>query len=152
MQKAFGALFGIVLLLGCFGTLILSGVKTWRTDGITTENHLVITTAGVTTANLTLEKELFQSQLSQIDEITSSDEADTPVATEYDEDNQVLTVGGLNDDATRTLAVDYYGLNDNVVMLAIGGFLGVGIIGFILVMLVKEGFFGGKKGFNRNRG
>jgi hypothetical protein len=143
--KAFLAVITIFLLLGAFSTPIINGVKNWRTDGGgTTQTELVATAAAVTSANVTLDKDLYQAITSSITSITSTDGADTPVAIAYDEDTKVLNIGGLNDDANRTLTIIFDGETDDSVMRVLGPFLAVLIIGS-LVGVIIWGVFEKKK-------
>ncbi len=136
--KAFVAVIAIFLLLGAFSTPILDGIKTWRTDGLSTQTAVVATAAGVTTANITLAKDLYQANVVNVSSITSSDGTDVPAATSYTEDTLVLLVSGLNDDASRTLTLSYYGETDSDVMRVIGPFAAVLIIGGLIALIIWE--------------
>ncbi len=142
--KAFIGIIAIFLLLGAFSTAILDGIKTWRTDGLSTQTAVVATGAGVTTANITLAKDLYQANITNVDSITSTEGTDAAAATSYDEDTLALTIAGLAANTSRTLTISYYGETDQQVMRTIGPFLGVLIIGG-LAALVIWGIFEGKK-------
>ena len=146
--KVFVGILSIFLLLGAFSTPILDGIKNWRTDGLTTQTTVVVTAPGVTTANVTLARDLYQALVTNVDSITSTDGTDAPAASSYTEATLVLLVSGLNDDASRTLTINYYGETDNDVMRVIGPFLGVGVIGILAVGMIWAVFEGKKrKGF-----
>jgi hypothetical protein len=138
-------IFAIFLLIGVFAPSIIDGIKTWRTDGLTSQDAIVATAGGVTTANITLTKDLYQANIVNLDDITSTDEDDTPVGTDYDEDTLVLAVAGLEASTSRTLTISYYGETDQSVMRVIGPFLGVLIIGGLLAA-IAWGMFHNKKG------
>lgn len=146
LGKVAGAVFLIFLLLGAFRDPILDGIKDWRTDGgTTTQSELATTAAGITSANVTLDKDLYQALTSQVTEISSTDGTDTPVATAYDEDTLQLTIGGLDDDATRTLTIIYYGETDNDAMRIIGPWLAFFLIGSLTVLIIWSVFEGKKR-------
>lgn len=131
--KALAAIVVIFLLLGPFRDPIIDGIKSWRTDGGgTTQTELVATAAGVTSANVTLDKDLFQAITSSVTSITSTDGTDTPVAVTYTEATKLLNIGGLNDDASRTLTLVYDGETDDDVMRVLGPFLAAIIFLFII--------------------
>jgi len=134
-EKTFAAIVIIFLFLGVFYQPIMDGIKGLRTED-TTDNLLVTTAAGVTTANVTLSRELFQAALSELITLTSTNGDDTPVGIEYTESTQRLLVAGLDDDSSRTLTINYNAETDQSVMRIIGPFLGIliflGVIGKIL--------------------
>jgi hypothetical protein len=138
--KVFGVIIGIFLLLGAFSTPILDGIKTWRTDGLTSQNFVVATAAGVTSANVTLSKDLYQANVVNVSSVTSDDVLDAPAATTYTEATLVLLVAGLDDDNSRTLTVSYYGETDSDVMRVLGPFLGVLIIGGLAGIMIWSVF------------
>lgn len=140
LGKIFVGVIVIFLLLGVFATSILDGIKTWRTDGTTTQTALVTTAGGATSTNVTLTKDLYQASVAEVSSITSNDGDDTPVADTYTEATQVLLVTGLAESTTRTLTIVYYGETDSSVMQAIGPFLGILIIGGILFAVVYSVF------------
>lgn len=143
--KVFVAVVSIFLLLGAFSTQILNGIKTWRTDGLSTQSTVVTVGAGVTAANVTLAKDLYQANIVNVSSITSTDGTDAPAATLYTESTLALQVEGLNDDATRTLTISYYGETDSDVMRAIGPFLGLLIIGGSAALIIWSVFEGKKR-------
>ena len=143
--KAAGAILGIFLLLGAFSTPILDGIKTWRTDGLSTQTTVVATGAGVTTANITLAKDLYQANIVNVDSVTSTDGADAPAVTSYTEATLALLISGLNDDSSRTLTIGYYGETDSDVLRIIGPFLGVMIIGGLCVLMIWSIFEGKRR-------
>ena len=130
------AIFAVFLLLGYFATPILNGIKGWRTGGTTTQTMTVATAGGVTSANVTLSKDLYQSLVTNIISITSSDGTDTPATGTYTEATKVLEITGLEASTSRTLTLSYYGETDDSVMRIIGPFLGFLIIGGLVVLLI----------------
>lgn len=132
--KVFLAILAIFLLFGAFASPISDGIKGWRTEDLT-QNFIVTTGGGITTANVTLTRDLFQGSASQVIDV-SSNITEIPVATSYDESTNNLLVSALNAADTRTLSVEYYADSDNAVMQAIGPFLGVLIIGGLALATV----------------
>ena len=145
VAKAAGAILGIFLLLGAFSTPILDGIKTWRTDGLATQTTVVATAPGITTANVTLAKDLYQANVVNVHSITSTDGADAVAVTSYTEATLALLVSGLNDDASRTLTIEYYGETDSDVMRIVGPFVGVLLIGGLAALMIWSVFEGKKK-------
>lgn len=143
--KVFLTIIAIFLLLGAFSTQILSGIKNWRTDGLSTQSTVVTVGAGITAANVTLAKDLYQANIVNVVSITSTDGTDAPAATLYTESTLGLQIAGLNDDATRTLTIAYYGETDSDVMRVIGPFLGVLIIGGSAALIIWSVFEGKKR-------
>jgi len=134
MGRVLFIVFAIFLLLGAFSDPILDGIKGWRTED-TTESYSVVTGAGQTTANVTLTSDLFQDDVSEVIAITSNITGESPIASTYTTATNVLLVAALNPSATHTLGVNYYADSDNTVMLAVGPFFGILIIGGLIVAI-----------------
>jgi anti-sigma-K factor RskA len=132
--RIFFAILCLFLLFGAFASPISDGIKGWRTED-TTQSFIVATAAAVTTANVTLSRELYQSNTSEIISLSSTLE-ESPVATSYDTDNQYLLISALNADTSRTITLEYYGETDNEVMQAIGPFLNFLIIGGLAALVL----------------
>lgn len=143
LKNAAVAILAVFILLGAFATPILDGIKGWRSDDVT-QSYIVTTGAGVTTQNVTLTRELYNSDVSEVIAVTSNI-TETPVSTSYDEDTQNLLISALAAADSRTLTVEYYGEDENVVMKALGPFLPVLIIGGLLIATVA-GIWLSKKG------
>lgn len=109
------------ILLVSFAAAITGGIKIWRTDDVT-QNSVVVTGAGVTTSNVTLSRELYQDDVTEVISI-SSNATETPVATSYDSTTQYLLVSALDASTTRTLAINHYSEVEDDVMQALGPFL-----------------------------
>jgi hypothetical protein len=142
MGKILIGVLAIFLLLGAFASPILDGIKGWRTEN-TTQNAIVVTGAGITTSNVTLLKDLYQDETTEVIAVTSNI-TETPVATSYDEDTNNLLISALTAAETRTLTINYYGEPDNAIMKAIGPFLAVLIIGGLIFLIIW--------GMRKNRG
>ena len=145
VAKAAGAILGIFLLLGAFSTPILDGIKTWRTDGLSTQTTVVATGGGVTSANITLAKDLYQANVVNVHSVTSTDGADAPAVTSYTEATKVMLLSGLNPSSSRTLTIEYYGETSSDVMRIIGPFLGVLLIGGLAALMIYSVFEGKKR-------
>ena len=74
---------------------------TSRTDTFSTD-----TAVGVFTANETLIDDLYNGDIGSVD-IDSNDATDAPLSNSYNVTNQVLNIGGLTGNATRTLEISY---------------------------------------------
>lgn len=127
LGKVFAGIILMFLLFAGFSSYIIDGIKGWRTV-TPTESFIVTTAGGVTTSNVTLALELYQSHTSEVIAV-SSNITESPVATSYDKVTQNLLISALQAGKTRTISVRYYGLPDDNVMKAIGPFLAVLIIG-----------------------
>ena len=108
MRGKGGAVLGIIVIVFgfiLFGALLTS-VDSWAyTDAST--SRTVTTGAGVTTGNITLGNPLYNANLDNISELTSTLDTDDPAPSAYDEDNDVFTVSGLTQSESRTIAVTY---------------------------------------------
>jgi anti-sigma-K factor RskA len=142
LGKVFIGILALFLLFGVFASPISDGIKGWRsTDN--TQNFVVATAGGVTTANVTLNSALYQDNVTEVISV-SSNETEFPVATSYDEATKNLLISALNAASGRTLTVEYYGESDSEVMQAIGPFLGFLVIGG-LAFAVIYGIWKGRK-------
>jgi hypothetical protein len=124
----------LFLLFGVFWQPIMDGIKGWRTDNLT-QTFLVTTLVGQTSANVTLSQDLYQANSSSIISIQSSEPGDLEVATAYDEDTKTLTLGGLQANTTRTIAINYLGEVTNTVLRVVGPWLAVLIPGGIIALV-----------------
>ena len=136
-------IFTIFMLLGPFREPIIDGIKGWRTND-TLQSESVATGVGQTTANVTLDYDLYQAVTAEVQSISSNITGETPVASAYTEATKVLLVSGLDASATRTLGIQYYAETEDTTMRVLGPFLaGIGFL--ILVGLIIWGMFGGKR-------
>lgn len=125
--RAFLGIIAFILLVS-FSGAIADGVKGWRTDTITESEASVVTGAGETTANVTLDRELYQNSVVEVIAI-SSNVTESPVASTYTSATQVLLVSALDTSTTRTLTLNYYSELEDTVMQAIGAFILFAIFG-----------------------
>lgn len=104
--------FAVALLVFFTGETMPSAIYDFRTDEVD-ETFAVTTAAGVTTANVTLDNELWNDGVA-FASATSNSTGDSPTIDTYASATQVLTVGGLAANTTRTLTVTYdiSGLDD----------------------------------------
>jgi len=131
MGRVFVAILAVFLLLGAFAPSINDGIKGWRTED-TTQNDIVATGAGVTTANVTLTSNLYRDNVVEVITVTSNI-TETPVATSYTEASNIILVSALTANTTRTITTNYYADSDSTVMAAVGPFLGIMIFGALLL-------------------
>jgi len=90
---------------------VTDGIYSFRTD-VKEDSFYVTTAAGVTAANNTLTKALYDDDVSTVD-LFSDLNTDTPTVYAYNTTTQVLWVTGLtaSDDRTLTISYDYDALN-----------------------------------------
>lgn len=134
MNRMIGIVISIFLLFGVALTPITDGIKGWRTLD-TTESFSVTTVAGQTTANTTLDRDLFKDSVAEVITVSSNISGESPIASAYTAATNKLLIAALNPSATHTLTVNYYADTDSDVMQVVGPFLGVIIIGGLVVML-----------------
>jgi len=146
MGKILVGLIALVLLIAGFAGEMSTGVTGLRTDP-TTEAFVVVTGAGVTSANVTLVNDPFQDDLVNITSITSN-ASETPIATTYTTATNALLVTDLTAATTRTLTVNFDFETVDPVWSAIGPFLLLLLIGSIAA-LIFVGML--KKGGRRGR-
>lgn len=120
----------IIILLSAFSSHISGGIRDFRTDDVV-QNEIVATAAGVTSANITLDNDLYSNDTTNIVSI-SSNLTETPVATSYTSSTNVLLVSALNANTSRTLIISYYGDTDDTMLHVIGPFMSFLIFGGIL--------------------
>jgi len=137
MGKVLFVLLAIFLLLGAFADPILDGIKTWRTED-TTDSFVVTTGAGETTENVTLTRDLFQDETSEVIAITSNISGETPIASSYTAATKYLLLSALNPSQSHLVTVNYYSDSDSTVMAAVGPFLGVLIIGGLIFAIFRS--------------
>lgn len=132
--KVLLAIFSIFLLLGVFRQPIIDGIKGIRADTITGESHVVTTAAGVTSANVTLSRDLYLASTSQVSSI-SSNITESPAATSYTEATNVLLVSSLSAGASHLLTFAYSAETTDTTWLAIGPFASFLIFGGLLGLI-----------------
>lgn len=123
-------IFIVFMLFGPFREPILDGIKGWRTN-TTTESSIVTTASAQTSANVTLDYELYQAATAEVIDITSNETSDNPVAALYTESTQALLVSGLAPSKTHSLSIQYYAETDDTVMRTIGPFIAALLFLFI---------------------
>ena len=97
-------LFGVALILMMFGGL-MTAIHDFRGSNFT-EPHIVATTAGQTSVNITLAADVMDGDNTNVT-VTSTNSLDAPVPFAYDAATRQLTVNGLNASDTRTLTITY---------------------------------------------
>ena len=105
MTKVVLSIVGLVI-----GLMIIAGPLPDVIDDVAadaySEPFTVATGAGVTSANETLSYAHYYEDLTDLD-AESDNVADTPVVLAYDEDDYIVTVGGLAASDSRILTIDY---------------------------------------------
>jgi hypothetical protein len=140
MKRVLFVVLGVFLLLGAFSSSITDGIKGWRTDA-KTEAFAITTGAGVTTANVTLNSDLFQDDYAEVTSVTSNVTGESPIASGYTAATNVLLIAALNPSTTHTVTVAYLADTESNVMGAVGPFLGILIFGGLIFLI-----FGQSKG------
>ena len=131
------------ILLVSFASAITAGIKTWRTNDVT-QSSVVATGAGESTANVTLSRALYQDDVTEVIGF-SSNLTESPVASSYDADTQVLLVAALNVNTSRTLSINHYSELEDNVMQALGPFLTVLLLGGCAGAILYGIFKGGRR-------
>jgi hypothetical protein len=104
-MKIFNSFLIILAVAILFLLPITQGIEDFRTD--LRENEFFYETGGgVTTANVTLLKELYEDDTSEV-AILSDDSDDIPVLVEYHTATRILDISGLAQSTNRTLTVSY---------------------------------------------
>ncbi len=148
--RAMEAVFGIIsifIALIMFG-LVMTGSHDILTDSDTDTFANVTTAVGVTSADVVLTSDLYNSAVSSVTSVTSSLITDVPVAATYTAGTNTLHVTGLTASETRTLTAvydygatdDYTGLTQIVKLGPLVLFLGLLALG---VALIWKGIKGG---------
>jgi len=105
MAKVILSIVGLVV-----GLLLIANVLPGVVDDVATEDYsepfVTVTGEGVTSANETLSYASYYEDLTGL-EATSDNEDDIPVVLAYDDDDYIVTVGGLHASDTRILTIDY---------------------------------------------
>lgn len=98
----FGAILLIIALPAFFQATHDAEIQAY------TETFAGITTgAGVYSSNTTLSEDLYDDNVISVLSISSNSTNDSPSATTYNSVNRLLSFGGLADNLTRTLSVEY---------------------------------------------
>lgn len=108
MNKGIGAAISIICVIVAF-IFFPQIMRTAEEAKVreATETHLVVTEVAEEEAEVTLYNDLYNDNLEYVVEITSSNDNDTPVATDYNDVTKKLTVGGLVAEVTRSLDINY---------------------------------------------
>jgi len=125
MSKGIGAAISIICVIVAF-IFFPQIMRTAEEAKVreATETHLVVTDVAEEEAEVTLYNDLYNANLEYVVGISSSNDNDTPVATDYNEVTQKLTVGGLVAEVTRNLEISYD--TDAIANLTgVGAFLGL---------------------------
>ena len=122
-------LVGIIafILLVAFAGAITLGIHGWRTDDVS-QGFVVSTGVGETTANVTLSRDLFNDEVTEVQSI-SSNISESPFVSSYASATNVLLVAGLAASESHALTVAYYSEVDDTVMQILGPFLAFMIFG-----------------------
>lgn len=149
MRNPLGAVVGIIAIIIAFimFPMVLDSMTDIKTDVVTQGFANMTTGANETEAVATLSLSLYDDTVLSVDDITSNKEADYPVAQSYSKATKQLTIGGLVENSTRVLMVDYKvdGLTDYTgiaTMAGIAPFL-------IFIGLLVGGGLGIWSGFRR---
>lgn len=105
MTKVVVSIVGLIFLLILAGQLLPDVISGVAAEDYA-ENFDNTTGAGVTSANETLSYAHYYEDLTDLT-ASSNNGSDTPVVLAYDEDDYVVTVGGLAESDSRILTIDY---------------------------------------------
>ena len=105
MSKVIVAVVGLIFLLILAGQILPDVVNDVAAESYA-ENFENTTGVGVTSANETLSYAHYYEDLTNLS-AESDNESDTPVILAYDEDDYIVTIGGLVAADSRILTIDY---------------------------------------------
>ena len=141
MKVVMGIIGVIVIVL--FLSPLRAGLLGARTNEYEQVTPAVTTAAGVTSANVTLLKPLWEDDIASVTALTSSDGDDTPAVYSFASD--VLLVTGLQAETSRTLTLTYrYGALTgtnapaDTFLNLLFIFIGIALLVFILAMLYSS--------------
>lgn len=130
-----GIVFGFILMVVSWMLFpsLLTAFDKWGYTEVST--IAAITTEGNTTGSITLGHALLDDNLDNVVLITSSNTSDTPAPDTYTSISKSLTIAGLEEDATRSVTVDYKTERDDDLLGTIQPFMPF----FISIMLFAVG-------------
>lgn len=108
MGRRAGSAIGVVLIIVSF--LVFPLVLDSFDDIARSESSnaaTVVTGVGVTSGDITLHNSLYNDAVTSVDNITSTDTDDVPLAASYTTATKELAVSGLEANSTRTITVTY---------------------------------------------
>ena len=105
MAKVVVSIVGLIFLLILAGQILPDVINDVAAEDYA-ENFVSTTGAGVTSANETLSYAHYYEDLTNLS-ASSDNGSDTPVILAYDEDDYIVTVGGLTESDSRILTIDY---------------------------------------------
>ena len=126
--------YSFLIILGTTILFLLpatEGIYDYRTD-VRTDTFNITTAAGVTAANVTLHRPIFDADTNTLSYF-SDNTADSPAFSDYDSVTRRLEVSGLAADDTRELDV-LYDIDALAASLAINNFLNV--LPFIWIIII----------------
>ena len=145
-MKVVMTIIGVILIILLSGTM-LGGIDEAKTDD-RTDTILVVTAANggsPTTGTAVLVAELYDDAIANVVSITFNDAREVATPTLYTALTRTLTVGGLNDDASRSLTITYK-VDALADYTAVGSFFGflpliVVIAAVVIVIAAMVGAF-----------
>lgn len=142
MNKIFGFILGIIGIIIVFIMLptMLSSVSDFQTTSYSETESNLATAAGVTTANVTLNLDLFDDDITNVTTISSNNSETGMTAEAYVAATNVLLIGGLDANSTRTLTITY-DIDDLESYTGLGEF--TRLSPFIIVAFAIFGLMGG---------
>lgn len=137
-MRNFIILLAAVVIIGGMGAL-LDSIDDFRSDEVT-QDFSVVTSVGVTSANVVLAENLWDSSV--VHATPSSNISEAVVANSYTGATRTLGLTGLSANTTRTVTVDYRtadladypGVNEGSKHLPVLVIAGIILIPFVLVI------------------
>lgn len=126
-------LCGALLLIICL-PLFFTALHDAKVDEFSQTYAEISTGAGVTSANVTLSEDLWNSAIPSVLSASSNISGDSPSASAYNEVSRILTVGGLKSSSIRTIEVNYEIETTREDAASLGVFLT--IIAFIMILSI----------------
>ncbi len=134
MNKA-GMVFGFLIIMVAFILLptLLNAFDAWDYTESTTTSAIT-TDAGETSGNVTLGYDLYNANLDNVIDISSSSSSDTPAPASYNEVSQILTIDGLAEDTTRSVTIEYRTARDDDFLSSISTIMPFLIVVFLIIL------------------
>ncbi len=148
LSNLFGKIMGfiVIIITLALAPSINTANEALLPDAVSENFTSVVTVVGVTTAPVTLTYSLYSENVSYgivsvASSISENGTSPTLSATAYDSTSQNLTVAGLSDNTTRTLAIGYKTGLDLTQILGVETVASFGAPLIILLLLVSGGMF-----------
>lgn len=128
-MKSLIIVYAAALLIICLPTLFLS-IDNARTESITQNIAGVATSGSTYIATVNLGQPLYNSAIGNVSVVSSNLSSDSPSADNYTVSGRIVSIGGLDESQTRTIALTY-AVSSSHLPSGVNTFLGL-IIWFLI--------------------